>query len=132
MKHEMARIEECSFFNSEYAYSQGYSRLYCTCGWGTIPLRSDDARVASWKLHVERNPDADERYNPRSPPWVWHCIIQNNEFRPCHPLYAANLSLDNDDGYYLINGGNVRFCQYCGVPMPYPSIPIGKQRDPVP
>lgn len=37
--HTRSRIEECSLFNSGHEWADGYSRIYCTCGWVSVEDR---------------------------------------------------------------------------------------------
>jgi len=51
VEHRMLSFEECSLFNSEYAYRDGYSRAVCACGWKSVPMRKEEALVLAYGLH---------------------------------------------------------------------------------
>lgn len=50
--HEMRDNEECSLFNSAYAYNRGYSRARCSCGWKSIPMIKEEALLMAYALHA--------------------------------------------------------------------------------
>ena len=53
MKHKLTHFAECSLFNSEHAYADGYYRAICACGWKSAVSRDHKALVALWELHAK-------------------------------------------------------------------------------
>lgn len=53
MKHEIVQFEQCTHYNSEFSYSQGYDRAVCTCGWKSAPARGEN-RIAMHTAHAQR------------------------------------------------------------------------------
>lgn len=56
--HQMGRIEECSLFNSEHAWADGYNRISCTCGWVSVPDRN---RLNLTRMHGDHVQTATAR-----------------------------------------------------------------------
>ena len=52
IEHRMLSFEECSLFNSEHAYRDGYSRAVCACGWKSVLMRKEEALVLAYGLHA--------------------------------------------------------------------------------
>lgn len=53
IKHELVEWEQCSLFNSEYEYRDGFDRGICSCGWKSAPSSDHNALVALFKIHKE-------------------------------------------------------------------------------
>lgn len=53
-KHELIRFDQCTLFNSQHAYSHGYDRALCSCGWRSAPSRNQKALVALFEVHLKR------------------------------------------------------------------------------
>lgn len=53
MEHELIRFEKCSLFNSAHAYSEGYSKAICKCGWKSPAARDETALVLLWQSHAK-------------------------------------------------------------------------------
>lgn len=46
------RFEDCSLFDSPYAYAENYKRVICSCGWVSAPARGEIMPVLVWQTHV--------------------------------------------------------------------------------
>lgn len=53
MRHEMTGFEVCSLLNSGHAYSHGYDRAVCTCGWKSAASNDKQALISLWKIHKD-------------------------------------------------------------------------------
>jgi hypothetical protein len=53
MKHEIARFEWATLFDSQHAYADGYDYVICTCGWRSAPVRGSD-KILIHSAHAER------------------------------------------------------------------------------
>jgi hypothetical protein len=58
VKHELVEFENCTLFNSGHAYSHGYDRAVCTCGWKSVCSMNQTALVALFKIHKEEQREA--------------------------------------------------------------------------
>jgi len=54
-QHELTKFEECTLFNSGYAYRQGYDKAQCSCGWESAPSKDHKALVALFELHTRKS-----------------------------------------------------------------------------
>lgn len=54
MAHTVVRIEECSLFNSDHQWNEGYSRIICSCGWRSVPERKRLDLTRMHNDHVEQ------------------------------------------------------------------------------
>lgn len=50
-RHVLVSIDELSLFNSSCEHADGYSRAVCSCGWKSIPLRTESALFALFESH---------------------------------------------------------------------------------
>jgi len=51
--HELRSFEQCTLFNSSYAYREGYDRAVCSCGWASAASKDHKALVALFELHTK-------------------------------------------------------------------------------
>ena len=54
MKHELVIFEQCSLFNSAYAYRDGYDRAVCSCGWKSAASKDHKALVELFSIHASQ------------------------------------------------------------------------------